>query len=125
MGIRHLNADTSIEEVMEIIDQDAGVIIDNVLNQSQLNKIREELDPFLVNTKKGQDDFTGYNTRRVGALMARSPECRVLALDPLINDVSKKFLEPHSDGYQLHFTSAIDIAPGESEQILHLSLIHI
>ena len=80
MGIRHLNADTSIEEVMEIIDQDAGVIIDNVLNQSQLNKIKEELNPFLMNTKEGQDDFTGYNTRRVGALMARSPECRVLAL---------------------------------------------
>ena len=28
MGIRHLNADASIEEVLEIIDQDAGVIID-------------------------------------------------------------------------------------------------
>ena len=119
MGIRHLNADASIEEVLEIIDQDAGVIIDNVLSQKQLDKISEELNPYLANTKEGQDDFTGFNTRRVGALMARSSECRVLALDPKINEVSKRFLEPHSDGYQLHFTSAIDIAPGESEQILH------
>ena len=39
MGIRHLNADASIEEVLEIIDQDAGVIIDNVLSQNQLDKI--------------------------------------------------------------------------------------
>lgn len=119
MTIKHVNSNASIEELLEIIDQDAGVIIDNVLSQSQLDKITEELNPFLANTKEGQDDFTGFNTRRVGALMARSPECRVLALDPLINDLSKRFLEPHSDGYQLHFTSAIDIAPGESEQILH------
>ncbi len=119
MGIRHLNPDVSIEEVLKIIDQDAGVIIDNVLSQNQLDKISEELNPYLANTKEGQDDFTGFNTRRVGALMARSSECRVLALDPKINEVSKRFLEPHSDGYQLHFTSAIDIAPGESEQILH------
>ena len=51
--------------------------------------------------------------------MARSPECRTLALNPIINEVSKQFLEPHSDGYQLHFTSAINIGPGETEQILH------
>ena len=88
MGIRHLNADASIEEVLEIIDQDAGVIIDNVLSQNQLDKISEELNPYLANTKEGQDDFTGFNTRRVGALMARSSECRVLALDPKINEVS-------------------------------------
>ena len=51
--------------------------------------------------------------------MARSPKCRELALNPLINAVSKKFLEPNSDGYQLHFTSAISIGPGETKQILH------
>ena len=90
MTIKHVNSDASIEELLEIIDHDAGVIIDNVLSQSQLDKITEELNPFLANTKEGQDDFTGFNTRRVGALMARSPECRVLALDPLINDLSKK-----------------------------------
>jgi ectoine hydroxylase-related dioxygenase (phytanoyl-CoA dioxygenase family) len=37
----------------------------------------------------------------------------------MINSVSRNFLEPNSDGYQLHFTSAIDIAPKESKQILH------
>ena len=53
MGIRHLNPDVSIEEVLEIIDQDAGVIIDNVLSQNQLDKISEELNPYLANTKEG------------------------------------------------------------------------
>ncbi len=119
MGIKHLKANSSIEEILEVIEQDAGVIIDNLLDKNQLKNIVEDLKPYLVKTKEGQDDFTGFKTKRVGALMARSAECQNLALNPIINEVSKLFFEPHSDGYQLHFTSAIDIAPGESKQIPH------
>ena len=119
MGIKHLKANSSIEEILEVIEQDAGVIIDNLLDKNQLKNIIEDLNPYLVKTKEGQDDFTGFKTKRVGALMARSAECQNLALNPIINEVSKLFFEPHSDGYQLHFTSAIDIAPGESKQIPH------
>ena len=119
MGIKHLKANSSIEEILEVIEQDAGVIIDNLLDKNQLKNIIEDLKPYLVKTKEGQDDFTGFKTKRVGALMARSAECQNLALNPIINEISKLFFEPHSDGYQLHFTSAIDIAPGESKQIPH------
>jgi len=119
MGIKHLKANSSIEEILEVIEQDAGVIIDNLLDKNQLKNISEDLKPYLLKTKEGQDDFTGFKTKRVGALMARSAECQNLALNPIINEVSKLFFEPHSDGYQLHFTSAIDIAPGESKQIPH------
>ena len=119
MGIKHLKANSSIEEILEVIEQDAGVIIDNLLDKNQLKNISEDLKPYLLKTKEGQDDFTGFKTKRVGALMARSAECQNLAINPIINEVSKLFFEPHSDGYQLHFTSAIDIAPGESKQIPH------
>ena len=119
MGIRHLNSDAHVDEILEILEEDAGVIIDNVLTKDQLNNITQDIDPFLGNTRVGKDEFTGFKTKRVGALMARSPECRNLALNPLINEVSKLFLEPHGEGYQLHFTSAINIGPGETQQILH------
>ena len=119
MGIKHLKANSSILEILEVIKQDAAVFIDNFLYKNQLKNISEDLKPYLLKTKEGQDDFTGFKTKRVGALMARSAECQNLALNPIINEVSKLFFEPHSDGYQLHFTSAIDIAPGESKQIPH------
>ena len=45
--------------------------------------------------------------------------CQQLALDPMINQMAASFLEPHCESYQLHFTSAIQIGPGESSQILH------
>tara|TARA_B110000881_G_scaffold60178_1_gene51651 strand:+ start:705 stop:1586 length:882 start_codon:yes stop_codon:yes gene_type:complete len=119
MGIKHLNSDAHVDEILEILEEDAGVIIDDVLTKDQLNNITKDIHPFLGSAREGKDEFTGFKTKRVGALMARSPECRNLALDPLINEVSKRFLEPHGEGYQLHFTSAINIGPGETQQILH------
>jgi len=119
MGIRHLSADATANQILEILHKDAGVIIDDILSKKQLDNINKELKPYLKTTREGQDEFTGFRTKRVGALIARSPECRVLALDPKINQVSKEFLEPYSEGYQLHFTSAVNIGPGEKRQILH------
>ena len=117
--IKHVSIDTPIEEILNILDEDAGLIIDNFLSDQNLESIKNELKPYLDVTRNGQDEFTGFETKRVGALMARSKTCQDLALDPLINQMADSFLGPHCESYQLHFTSAIQIGPGESSQILH------
>ena len=117
--VKHVSIDTPIEEILQILDDDAGLIIDNFLDEDGLERIKNDLKPYLEVTKNGQDEFTGYKTKRVGALMARSKTCQDLALDPFINQMADSFLGPHCESYQLHFTSAIQIGPGESSQILH------
>ena len=117
--IKHVSIDTPIETILEILDEDAGLIIDNFLSDQDLESIKNDLKPYLNVTRNGQDEFTGFETKRVGALMARSKTCQDLALDPLINQMAESFLGPHCESYQLHFTSAIQIGPGESSQILH------
>jgi ectoine hydroxylase-related dioxygenase (phytanoyl-CoA dioxygenase family) len=117
--VKHVSIDTPIERILEILDEDAGLIIDNFLSDQNLKSIKNDLKPYLNVTRNGQDEFTGFETKRVGALMARSKTCQDLALDPLINQMADSFLGPHCESYQLHFTSAIQIGPGESSQILH------
>ena len=117
--IKHVSIDTPIETILKILDEDAGLIIDNFLSDQNLESIKNDLKPYLDVTRNGQDEFTGFETKRVGALMARSKTCQDLALDPLINQMVESFLGPHCESYQLHFTSAIQIGPGESSQILH------
>ena len=117
--IKHVSIDTPIETILEILDEDAGLIIDNLLSDQNIESIKNDLKPYLNVTRNGQDEFTGFETKRVGALMARSKTCQDLALDPLINQMADSFLGPHCESYQLHFTSAIQIGPGESSQILH------
>ena len=85
MTIQHVSADTDLDSILEIIDRDAAVVIDNVLSENDLAEIKYELQPYLKNDIEGDNEFTGFQTKRVGALMARSPKCRELALDPKIN----------------------------------------
>ncbi len=117
--VKHISIDTPDEEALKIIDQDAAVIIDDVIPDAEIDKILNELDPFIKGNLKGADEFTGFQTTRVGALIARSHGCRDLAMHTKINTLASQFLEPHCDNYQLHFTSLISIGPGETKQILH------
>ena len=43
--VKHISIDTPDEEALEIIDNDAAVIIDDVIPESKINTILDELDP--------------------------------------------------------------------------------
>ncbi len=115
----HLQNTSTAEDIIEVLNNDAGVIIDGLIDQKEVNLLNKDLAQYLKNDVFGRDEFTGFKTKRIGALIARSEACRNLALQPLVNEVSEKYLSPFCDGYQLHFTSAVSIGPGESKQILH------
>ena len=110
--IKHFKVTDPIESVLHALDEDAGVIIDDVMTDEQLSSIQKELKPYLKQAQNGQDNFTGFKTQRVGALIARSATSRDLAMHSMINQMAELFLQDHCDNYQLHFTSAINIGPG-------------
>ena len=117
--ITHLPANTPQEELLRCMAEDGAVIIDDVLGSEQLGALEHDLTPFLKREVYGRDPFTGFRTQRIGALIARSQACGELALEPRMLDAARKYLADHCDDVQLHFTSAVAIAPGESAQILH------
>ena len=63
--------------------------------------------------RAGENLFWGFQRKRIGALIARSPKCRELALHPLA--LCETYL-PDSNGYQLHFTQDICIGPNEDHK---------
>src|SRR5262249_20906290 len=80
---------------------------------------RSELAPYLAATEPGGDEFTGFKTRRTGALLARSPAFREIAAHPLVLGVLDQVLGDHATSYQLHLTQVIEIGPGEPAQYVH------
>ena len=117
--IIHLDAETTIDEILKVLDQDAAVIIENVISMDAVEALKSDLAPYLSKEAFGRDEFTGFSTKRIGALIARSNACRELALNPLVINVAEQYLNPFADGYQLHFSSAVSIGPGETKQVLH------
>ncbi len=118
-SVKTVRADVSVDQVLETIDQDGAIILEGATSGELLARANTELGPFIAQGRTGRNEFGGYRTKRIGALIARSPACRQLALDPRINAICSEFLKPFCDGYQLHFTQAVSIGPDEQGQMLH------
>jgi hypothetical protein len=116
--IVHLTNDAGPDEVAAMVGRDGAVIVDAVAPEALLQRIEAELGPYLEATATGPDDFSGDQTRRTGSLIARSPSCRELVMDPLALGTARMFLG-HATNIQLHLTQAIAIGPGETPQPIH------
>lgn len=119
MTLLHLTRTDSVDDVVAALDRDGGVIIDDAMQPGQLAQTRAELAPWIERTADGIDEFVGVKTRRIGALVARSPSCAQLVIDPLVNRVAAQFLRQFCERHQLNLTMGVSIGPGEKGQVLH------
>jgi ectoine hydroxylase-related dioxygenase (phytanoyl-CoA dioxygenase family) len=83
-----------------------------------MDEVAQELRPFTEATALGADDFSGRRTRRTGGLIARSPKCRELVMNPTVLGGVGKMLG-HATSFQLHLTQIISIGSGEPAQTIH------
>ena len=118
MPIVHLPADAAAEVVAEIVTSEGAVIVDRLAPLELMDRIADELGPFLATTPTGPDEFSGNKTRRTGALIARSVSSRELIQHPLALGTAGLVLA-HATNFQLHVTQAIAIGAGESAQPIH------
>ena len=118
-ALERLPADADAAEVARAIDTDGGVIVDEVMHADARARLAAELEPYIREGRAGTNDFAGRSTVRIGALIARSAVSRELAIHPIVNGACRTVLAPYCDGYQLHFSQAVSIGPGEGAQALH------
>jgi ectoine hydroxylase-related dioxygenase (phytanoyl-CoA dioxygenase family) len=118
-SLKLLPADAPVADIMAAIEADGAMILDDVLSAAQVDAVMAEIGQYIDATPMGRDRFTGFSTRRTGALVARSPKSRELVLHPAILGACDAFLLPCCDRYQLHLTQVISIGPGQARQALH------
>jgi len=96
------------------IHRDGFVVIPRLLEQATLEQLRMAMAPHLQ--KQGRNNFEGLKTQRVYSLIAKTLACNPLAEHPRILTLLDRLLMPN---YLLSAFQAINILPGESEQLLH------
>lgn len=118
-ALTRLPAAASPQDITAAIVRDGAVILENALGRQQAQATLNELMPFIAGTPVGRDEFSGYQTTRTGALIARSTACRELATRDTILGVCDEFLLPNCKRYQLHLAQVIRLMPGQPKQLLH------
>jgi ectoine hydroxylase-related dioxygenase (phytanoyl-CoA dioxygenase family) len=94
-------------------------IIPNLLTAADIETLNADLGPRFDATPFCKGDFYGASTKRFGSILKRSPAAQQMVMHPVILSLVRSILGPHCDDVLLNLTQAIEIHPGESEQVPH------
>jgi ectoine hydroxylase-related dioxygenase (phytanoyl-CoA dioxygenase family) len=115
--LTHVPADTDSSHIATLVAEHGAVIVDGVLPLDVLDQFTEEITPHIEANGFGTDDFSGRQTRRTGALIARSRAARQIAMHPTVLDVVGGAIDAQK--FQLHLTQEISLSPGQGGQPMH------
>lgn len=118
---------TPVDEVMEIIRRDGGIVLDGVLSRDEVQQVNDELDPYLYDYHTGSQggdelmkEFWGALTKRLTNVVVLSATYRERFLSrPELHDYMAAMFKGVSDSFWVQATQAIEIMPGEKAQMLH------
>ncbi|HZZ35876.1 MAG TPA: phytanoyl-CoA dioxygenase family protein [Caulobacteraceae bacterium] len=107
---------TPFGDLLRRLDADGYLLFPGILIEAELGAIRAQLDPVLQETPRGRNDFEGFTTKRVYALLHHAPATAVLVEHPMLMAVAEQLLEPT---FLLSAHLAIQIFDGETAQSWH------
>jgi ectoine hydroxylase-related dioxygenase (phytanoyl-CoA dioxygenase family) len=118
--LTRLDGTDSIDTVVATIQRDGAVIIENYVDTSVVDALLADLRrPFDTVGRSTENDFNGYTTLRVNSVLDISRASAELIGHGPMMEVLDRLLLPHCESYSIGSTTAIEIHPGEDEQVLH------
>lgn len=126
------------EQALSALYRDGAVIIDNAVAPELCDQVRTDMQPYLDRTAYG-DDFLGHETKRAGAVIARSKASwpmaqhsfvmqiceavlsRQILKYPTKEELAQKVMSPLAQRlpFQMHVSQVISIGPGNTWQAEH------
>lgn len=130
LALQHVPNTASIEEIMAVVEQDGGVIIEGLLTADQIRRFTEEIEPALQEVGEGSksdeealQEFHGKHTIRLTNLIPLSKTFREEIVDhDLVSAVADATMAKSADSYWMGTAQVIDIGPGNKAQVLHRDL---
>lgn len=108
--------DKLADAVSETIRQEGYAIIHDALPTTEQEAIRAALEPWMQGDLMGRNDFEGYRSERVYAVLAKSAAFASIIENPITMPVLERLLNP---SFLLSACLAINLHPGETEQNFH------
>jgi ectoine hydroxylase-related dioxygenase (phytanoyl-CoA dioxygenase family) len=104
------------KERADAIRREGFVVLPRLIARREVDGIQQALAPWLRGRLMGRNDFEGFRTERVYALLAKAPPVARLVEHPDVLAVLDALLTPH---YRLSACLAIQVHPGETPQAWH------
>ena len=120
MKLRTFSASTKIQTIASALLNDGGAIVEELVEHAVVDTVAAELRThFDQQGSKFQNDFNGYTTLRLGGILGISRTSADLIAHPQVMAIGDAVLLPHCTNYRIGSCTAIEIHPGEKNQVLH------
>ncbi|KAF2176153.1 PhyH-domain-containing protein [Zopfia rhizophila CBS 207.26] len=125
--LRRVPRTTSAKDIVRIIQEDGGVIVEQFLLPEQVQSFNKELDPEIEKIPAGSQhendsivDFHGKQTKRPTRPINSSPTFRNEILNgDLSHEICEAIFPAESGDYWVLSSQVIEIGPGNKAQPLH------
>lgn len=104
------------KEHVRRIQEDGYTIIESLLTETEIQRLRNALAPYLQGEHMGRNNFEGHDSERVYALLAKHPDFSLIVEHPQIMPILEAMLEPD---FLLSANLAINCHAGETPQPFH------
>lgn len=101
---------------LEHLQSEGFVVLPDVAGADLVHRLRKELAPYLDSAPFGRNDFEGFRSQRLYALLAKSAAAAELVAHPAVLELVDAVLDAPC---LLSASIAINVHPGETAQSLH------
>ena len=92
MSLIHLPSGASVEQVVECLTEHGYCIIDQAVSEDVVDAVNREMEPYVGTTDDGVNNALGKQTRRSGAVIARSKSSHQIVMHPTVVGATRAFL---------------------------------
>ncbi|MFT5710373.1 MAG: ectoine hydroxylase-related dioxygenase (phytanoyl-CoA dioxygenase family) [Halioglobus sp.] len=118
--IQTFDKEIDTESIVSALNSDGGVIVANQAGHELIDQVAAELRPhFDEQGHRFSNDFNGYKTLRLSGVLELSRTSAELIGHSRVMEVASAVLKPHCANYRIGSCTAIEIHPGEADQVLH------
>ncbi len=120
MEIARFAAATPVVDIVAAIQRDGAAIIEKLVDEAVVEQVKADLRPsFAAQGQESENDFNGFNTLRLNSTLEVSRASAELIGHDKVLDVLDALLLPYCESYRIGSSTAIEIHPGETDQVLH------
>ncbi len=101
------------DQAVDAIRSEGFVVLPELLSRDQVDEIKHQLAPWLQGRLMGRNDFEGFCSERVYALLSKAPAIAQIVEHPRVLAIVDRLLRPH---FRLSACLAVQVHPGETPQ---------
>lgn len=128
MGLRRLPADAPVENLLAVIEEDGGLIVEGLFRKETIRQLLDDVLAAAEKVQPGAADqglgeagkfFTGNNTIRFSSVGRISPTYFELLDNPVYEALADAVLLPNCGSYWVNTAQVMLIGPNSDAQMLH------